>query len=120
MVRNTLKGNIKTQNQEEAAKMNESDIFSGEMESFEIHHTKVDDKYSRVITVKMRSKGKESALVFKGVYDTGDISFSSFGEIMVRVTDLSDRGWDGLSISVEEIIDQSFLFYCDEFVAKVT
>lgn len=111
---------VLTRNQEEAAKMNESDIFRGEMESFEIRHAKVDGEYSRIITVKMLSNGKEIALVFKGIYDTGDISFSSFGEIMVRVTDLSDRDWDGQSISVGEIIDQSFQFYCDEFVVKVT
>ena len=77
-----------------------------------IRHAKVDGEYSRIITVKMLSNGKEIALVFKRIYDTGDISFSSFGEIMVRVTDLSDRGWDGQSISVGEIIDQSFQFYC--------
>ncbi len=98
--------------------MDKSEFFRGEMKSFEIQHVKADGKNSRVITIEMRSNGKDVVLIFNGVLETKDICFSSFEEILVRVTDLSDRGWEGQSIAVGELIDQNFSFYCDNFIVK--
>lgn len=94
-------------------------IFRGEMKSFEIHGFKVDGEYSRVIIVRLYNDGNPIELVFKGVHGMKGIRFSSFGEIMVQVRDLSDRGWDRKAISVEEIVDQSFLFYCGAFSSGI-
>jgi len=95
--------------------MSTSQAFKGHITSFCIHEVAVDDMHLRTVVIRVSSGTKTTRLVFEGVYSLKDVCFNVFGSSIVTVEDLSDRGWEGQSYRVNELIGDRFSFYSNSF-----
>lgn len=89
-------------------------VYSGQIISFEVTQGKDFDVFVRNAVIGVETAGGLVTLEF---YNLSEVkaSFSFHRCSDVKVSDLRGNGWEGQTISVEEIGDNEFSFFCDSY-----
>lgn len=91
-------------------------FFEGTLEKFCIMEDCISDNYRRSVVVEFYDMSRTKKTVhFHDVGHLNNLDFTTYGAVIISITDISDRGWENIKYSVEEICENRFSFYCNSY-----